>query len=118
MIVVLSETSGDVVGLKAVGKLSDADYENLIPRIESILAEEGKIKLLVDLTEFEGWEWQAAWDDVAFGIKHWNDITKMAVIGDARWEALVAKIADKLMSAEVKQFPSAETDDAWAWVKS
>lgn len=117
MLVILPESSGKVVGVKAVGKLTDADYESFVPQVEAIIGDQGKIKLFMDLTEFEGWEWQAAWDDFAFGIKHWNDIEKMAVVGDARWEELCAKISDKLMPAEVKQFPSSETDAAWTWVR-
>ena len=38
-------------------------------------------------TLFSGWEWRAAYDDAAFGIKHWNDIERVALIGDARWQA-------------------------------
>ncbi len=118
MLIILPESAGKTVGVKAVGKLTDADYETFVPQVEAILAREGKLKLLMDLTEFEGWEWQAAWDDFAFGLKHWNDIEKMAIVGDARWEELTAKIGDKLMSADVKQFPSAEIEAAWTWVKS
>ena len=66
---------------------------------------------------FSGWEWRAAYDDAAFGIKHWNDIERVALIGDARWQALAAKITDRLMHADVRQFPVAERDAAWGWIQ-
>ena len=117
MITILPETDGPLIALKAIGKLTDADYEDAVPKMEAIITREGKVKLIADLTEFEGWEWVAAWDDFAFGIKHWNDIDKMAFIGDKRWEELCAKVSDKLMHAEVKLFHSDDADAAWTWIR-
>ena len=64
----------------------------------------------------EGWELAAAWDDFAFGVKHWNDFTKLALVGNKRWEELSAKIGDKLTSAEMRYFPEEEKDAAMAWI--
>ena len=118
MIVLLPETSGNVIGVKVIGKLTDADFVENVPGIEAIFARHGKVRFLVDLTEFDGWDWQAAWDDFAFGIKHWGDIEKMAVITDSRWEGLAAKFAGALMHAQVKSYDSLEIKRAWAWTRA
>lgn len=116
MFQILPESSGNLVCIKAVGKLTDADYRALIPPLEAIMVEHGSFKLFADLEEFDGWEWLAAWDDFAFGLKHWNNIEKIALIGTARWEELAAKIADKLMPSEVRFFPLAERANALTWI--
>ena len=69
MVEVLPGTHGSVLLLKAVGMLSDADYRNvLIPRLEAIITEHGKARLLLDLSDFFGWELAALWDDARFGL--------------------------------------------------
>ena len=115
MITILPESEGDLVCLKVSGKLTDADYKDMIPKLEAVIDAHGSIRLFADLSEFDGWEWIAAWDDFAFGIKHWNHITRMALMGTKRWEELSAKIADKIMPADVKFFGVDQRDEAIEW---
>jgi hypothetical protein len=101
-----------------LGKLTDEDYKDMMPRLEAVIAEHGGLRLYADLTAFEGWDWRAAWDDVAFGIKHWNQVTKIALIGDAAWQDLAAKIAEKLSPAEVRNFPADQAGAALDWINA
>lgn len=117
MIVLLPETSDNVIGVKVIGKMTDADFIENVPNIEAIIAHRGKVRFVVDLTEFDGWDWHAAWDDFAFGIKHWGDIEKMAIVIDSEWENLVSKIAGTLMHAEVRPYFSLEIKRAWEWAR-
>ena len=41
-----------VVGLMLVGKLHDEDYKQVLPKMESILTAEGKVRLLIQLEDF------------------------------------------------------------------
>ena len=59
-----------------------------------------------------------AWDDFAFGIKHWNKFTKLALVGDKRWEKISAQVADKINKAEVRFFGKEETVEALIWIKN
>ena len=116
MLIRMPEIAGNLVFLKAAGKLTDEDYKAMVPQLEAVIVEHGSLRLLVDLTEFEGWDWLAAWDDIAFGIKHWNHILKIALIGDAAWEGLAARIADKVTSADVRKFPVGDAVAAMEWI--
>ena len=52
MIKVLPDSEGNILVLKALGKLTDQDYkEALIPRLESIIHEHGRARLLLDLCD-------------------------------------------------------------------
>ena len=117
MIIILPESQGDLVCLKVSGKLTDADYKGMIPKLEAVIDAHGKIRLFADLSEFNGWEWIAAWDDFAFGIKHWNHISRMALVGEKRWQELSATIADKIMPADVKFFAVENSNEAFEWVR-
>ncbi len=117
MFEMLPESSGPVVGVRATGRLTDADYKEFLPKLEKVIAEHGSVRLLVDMEGFEGWNLMAAWDDFAFGIKHWNDFSKMAIVGDAKWEEMATKAADLLMKGEARFFSLDERDAAWNWVR-
>ena len=118
MLMLLPESAGDLVCLKGLGKLTDEDLKDMMPRLEAVIAAHSRLRLLADLTEFDGWDWRAAWDDVAFGIKHWDKVTKIALIGDPSWENLVAKIADKFSPVDVRSFSTVEAGNALDWIKA
>ncbi|MDA0238595.1 MAG: STAS/SEC14 domain-containing protein [Proteobacteria bacterium] len=115
MLQLLPESSGNLVAFKAIGKISDEDFKNILPTFEAVLAGDSGISLLADLEHFEGWEWQAAYDKTAFGIKHWGDIKKIAIVGDGQLEGLSAKVADRIMQADVRQFSLEDRAAALEW---
>ena len=104
--------------IKVFGKLTDAEYKNFIPKVEAVINEFGFIRLYVDMLDMDGWEWRVAWDDFAFGIKHWNEFTKLALVGDKRWENFSAQVADKIHKAEVRFFDRKEIVKALIWIKN
>ena len=104
------------LSLKAVGKLTHEDYEQITPLIDSALKEvrEPKVKVLIDGTEMEGWELRAAWDDFKLGLKHGSEFEKIAIYGNKNWQNISAKIGSWFTSGEVKYFEN--SDDALGWL--
>lgn len=103
--------------LKAVGKLTHEDYEKMMPLIDSALesVKEPKIKALVDLSEFEGWELRAAWDDMKIGLTHNSEFEKIAICGNSKkWIEYGIKVADWFTSGEIEQFDN--ISDATKWL--
>jgi hypothetical protein len=41
-----------------------------------------KVKALIEGTELQGWDVRAAWDDFKIGLKHGNELTKVAIYGN------------------------------------
>ena len=120
MIKILPGSNGNILILGAEGKLTDQDYMDvLIPRLESIISEHGKARLLLDMgDEFYGWEAAALWDDVHFGLAHRNDFQKMGVIGGPKWVEWGLKIGSVAMSGELKCFSSSEREEALRWINA
>lgn len=106
------------ISLKAIGKLTHADYEIITPMLDSALAtvKTPKVNVLVDGTELEGWELRAAWDDLKLGLKHHNEFHKIAIYGNKNWQEIAAKVGAWFISGEVKYFDNIA--DATAWIKS
>jgi len=117
MLVWQTESKGAVVSLTAVGRMTDFDCRGVLPRLIEIIEREGTLRLLIDLTEFDGWEWRGSYDESCFGIKHWPKLAKLAFVGTKGWAHLDARIAAALAPAEVRFFADSERDAALAWVK-
>ena len=75
------------MGLRATGKLTDQDYKKvLLPGLEALIKQHGKIRLLCFLDEeFAGLEPGAMWEDAKFFFPHKNDFEKMAIVGAPKW---------------------------------
>jgi len=118
MIEKLPQSTDGVFGVRLSGKLTHDDYQKtLIPMFDQAIEKSGKIRVLLDLAEdFRGWELHAAWDDFVFGLKHFNDFEKIALVGDKDWEEWMAKLAKPFTKADVKFFKRPETEEAWKWL--
>jgi len=117
MFEILDDTQGRRIYVKAKGRLTDEDYKELTPRLESALKEFGPLRLYVDMEDFEGWTLGAAWDDFSFGLKHWNDFERIALIGDKPWEEVSMKMMDKMMSGQARYFDIDKKAEARTWIE-
>ena len=106
------------LSLKAVGRLTHQDYQTITPMIDAALegVRHPHVRVLIDGTEMEGWEFRAAWDDFKIGLKHGGSFEKIAIYGNKNWQEITAKIGAWFLSGEVRYFDDCE--DALAWLDS
>ncbi len=116
MIETIDTGSAKVVGWKLRGTLHDQDYRQFLPQVESILTTQGKVRLFVYFEDFHGWDLHAAWDDFKFGVRHYSDFERIAIVGDRRWEKWMATLCKPFTRAEVKYFDHSEVEEAWKWL--
>jgi SpoIIAA-like len=109
------ERSAAVLYVEASGKLTHADYQRLIPLLEKLIHEHGKIRVLFELEECRGWDAAAAWDDLAFGVRHGGDVERCAVVGNKKWQEWMSKLSRPFFN--VKYFDKSELDRAWQWLE-
>ena len=90
----MPESQGNVIGVKFSGRITTREYEEtIIPRLEAVLKEHGKARLMYVVDEgFEGAEAGAVWDDTKLGIKHRHDFEKLALVGGAKWMEWLTKL--------------------------
>ncbi|MEW5856587.1 MAG: STAS/SEC14 domain-containing protein [Cyanobacteriota bacterium] len=121
MFQILPESEGNIIGLRAVGKLTDRDYrEVLIPTLKELMnRDHGKIRLLCLMDEeFASVEAGAMWDDAKFFLLHKNDFEKMAIVGGPKWIELIMRLFAPLMKGDVKTFSVNQLREAWDWIRS
>lgn len=117
MIGVRPETRGDTLVVEASGKLTAEDYEGVfIPELERMLQEFKRLRVVFYLNDsFEGWELGAMWDDARFGMRHYGDFDRIAMVGGPRWVGWMSRLGSRLMSIEFKVFDREALGDAIAW---
>lgn len=118
MAIQLTETNGGrELDVRATGKLTHADYEHFVPEFERLLKIHGKLRVLFNMVDFHGWELPALWDDIKFDIKHFADIEKIALIGDAKWEDWMSAFCKPFTTARIQFFRPDEEASARQWLK-
>ncbi len=113
----MAESSGNVVGYKAVGTITDADNKKLESEVKALVEKQGNIRLMFDMSQFK-WEKAEAWgSDLRFGHEFHNKIDKMAIVGDKTWEKLMTNLAKHTYARDAKYFQSADIAKAWSWLR-
>ncbi len=98
------------------GKLIPEDYTRLIPLMEDLIERHKKLDLLVVLRDFDGWMGGARWDDVAPSSKRFDNVAKLAIVGDKASEAGLANFRKPFAKAETRFFSSKSLAAARGWV--
>jgi len=120
MFQIMPESQGKILGLRATGKLTDQDYQEvLIPRLEALIKNHGKVRLLCFMDEeFAGVEAGAMWDDAKFYLPRRNDFEKVAIVGGPKWIELIMKLFAPLMKGEHQTFSAGQLSKAWEWISA
>ncbi|TFH90956.1 STAS/SEC14 domain-containing protein [Vibrio ouci] len=104
-----------ILVFKVTGKLTHQDYQAITPVLDSTLQAVNRkhIKMLVDITEFSGWELRAAWDDFELGLKLGFKLEKVAIYGDKNWQDLASKVGGWFISGDMRSFGDYQSAIEW-----
>ncbi|MAE52322.1 MAG: hypothetical protein CMH27_10985 [Micavibrio sp.] len=117
MMEVIEDLPDGVVGIASKGRITKADYDKIvIPTIEGALKTHDKISVLFHLEDIEGMELSAMWEDTAFGLKHWSDFKRLALVSDVEWVSGMTAFFGWMIPAEVKTFKEKDVAAAREWV--
>lgn len=117
MIEQMSESSGNVVGYRVSGTVGPGDYQELVPRFEELVAREGSVRVLMDMTGFKT-ESPSAWRaDLHFGREFHGSIERLAIVGEKWWEKLMARFCAPFYAKEARFFHTADMIAAWEWLR-
>ena len=110
------------IGFRAAGKLTQADYRDVLePALRDAVAQ-GGIRLLFQITDFQGLEPAAWWDDVktgfGLGIGHRSAWKKWAIVTDIDWIAKAFQFFDWATPGETRVFGLDQLDQARSWLVS
>jgi hypothetical protein len=108
----------NLVCVRVSGKLTQADYDELIPSWKAAIARYGKMRLLFIMEDFHGWDASAAWDDFRFDRKHGAQIERVAMVGEKAWQQWITKLGALFADTTVRYFEHRQLNEAERWVRS
>jgi hypothetical protein len=100
------------------GRLTRADYETFVPEIEKQILNRGTIRLLVTMHNFHGWNAWALWEEIKWDAQHFNDIQRVAIVGEKSWQKWMTGICQQFTTASVRYFTPDQLDQAREWLNT
>ncbi len=110
------KAEGRILEVPVTGKLTREDYEHFTPKIEQRIEQHGKVRLLLHMQDFEGWDAGALWEDIKFDVKHFNDVERLAMVGENKWQKGMSAFSKPFTTATVRYFDKSELEEARQWI--
>jgi len=109
--------NGKILEVAVSGKLNADDYAVWVPKLEQLINQHGKVRILFVMHDFHGWTLSAMWEDLKFDLKHFRDIERLAMVGQTKWQQGMAAFCRPFTTAKIRYFDHDQIDAARAWVK-
>jgi hypothetical protein len=110
------ENDGKLMVVQMTGKLHKVDYAHFVPIVQNALQKHGKVRMLVQMHNFHGWDVGAMWEDVKFDARNFNRIERLAVVGEKNWEKWATLFCRPFTTATVRYFSSEHASEARTWI--
>ncbi len=109
--------SSNVLRIIAPEKLKADDFRQIAPQVDSIISQQGKIRLLIDASGFGGWEDIRAFENHAGFIKdHQQKVERIAVIVAHDWQHWLVGAVRIFLHPEVRAYDKDHESEALQWI--
>ncbi len=116
MAIEVTEKTGGELEVSLTDKLVKKDYDTFVPAVDRAIERYGKVRMLVVMHDFHGWTASAAWEDTKFGLRHFRDIERLAMVGETAWQHGMAIFCKPFTTASVRYFTHDQIEAARAWL--
>jgi hypothetical protein len=116
----MDDVPAGVIGVRASGKLTKDDYAGVLEPALKEAMDSGDARVLFVLTDFDGLELGATFEDLKTGLgvelAHRKDWKRLAVVTDVDWVARAMRMFAWAMPGELKVFDDIdELEEAKSW---
>ncbi|NBG65719.1 SpoIIAA family protein [Acidiluteibacter ferrifornacis] len=101
----------------ATDKLTDKDYDQLLPLLREKITIHKHINWLFQMKDFKGWSLSAFWRDVKFDIKNKEKFNKIAIVGHSDWQEVMTELMKPFTNADIRYFKESHVSKAKNWIK-
>jgi hypothetical protein len=109
--------SDNAVRVTPLGKLRAEDFRRIAPEIDAVIAQYGKIRLLIDASGFGGWENLAGFEYHAGFVKsHMQKVERIAVITAHDWQQWLVGAVRLFVHPDIKAYDKRQEGQAIAWI--
>jgi hypothetical protein len=112
------EKRGTIITVKISGVLKRAELEQMERAAIEVMESVPKVRFLILTESFQGWDKKDNWEDVSFQSQHDDQIEKIAIVGEKRWQDLTEAFVGKgLRSIDIRFFTLSEAALARTWIQ-
>jgi hypothetical protein len=106
------------ITVKISGVLKRAELAQMEKSAIEVMGSVPKVRFLILTENFQGWDNRDNWEDVSFQAQHDDQIEKIAIVGEKRWQDMAEAFVGKgLRSIAIRFFTPSETAIARTWIK-
>jgi len=121
MIELMDEMPDGTLGFRVSGKMERSDYTDvMVPKLKKAVEQSGGMRTLYLIDRLEEMEPGALWEDAKagfdLGIRHFSAWERTAMVTDQEWLVRALQLMGWMAPGEFKVFPTAELEQAKAWV--
>ena len=117
--VTIQQEKGNIRVMRITGLLRKSEFDEVLASETGQWGPATRIKLLVVVEEFKGWELGADWGDLTFFDAHGHQIDKIAIVADPKWEVETLAFAGAgFRRGQVKFFKENQLALARTWLDS
>lgn len=110
----IERRSDGLLHMQIDGQLTTEEYAAFVPQFERLAGPSSP--MLIELGPgFTGWTLPALWRDLEFDATHGDQLGRVAVVGDKKWEKWAVEASAPLFPCEMRFFESDRRDEADAW---
>lgn len=118
MIEINAKADQAILSMKASGKLTRQDLEEVEPKLQNFTSLVDDPHLIMILEDFEGWEDAAAfWKDLQLDSEYIGYFDRIAVVGEQKWQEWGTRLLNPITKEELQFFPLEQADKAWEWAQ-
>ena len=106
------------ITVKISGLLKRAELAKAEKIAIEVMQSGSKVRFLILVENFLGWDKKDDWGDVSFQSLYDEQIQKIAIVCEKRWQELAEVFTGKgLRSVEIRHFTPSQMTQAKAWIR-
>lgn len=109
--------TGNVLGYEVKERVTEKEFENLAGEFKTVVAEHGKVRLLLHMNEVPNMALSTMAEDLKLA-PYATDIERYAIVGDSTVVEWAENLGGSFIAGEVKHFEDSQYEEAWRWVQA
>ena len=115
--VTIQQEEGSLIVLRITGLLRKSEMDAALAAEARKWGPATRIRVLVIMEDFEGFERGADWGDITFLVKHDHQVEKIAIVADKKWESDALTFAGAgFRQGQVRFFAQNQLAQARVWL--
>jgi len=120
MLQFINDLPENVVGIHAIGEVTQDDYEKiLVPRMNDLVKRQGEINYLLVLeTDVQNFSLGSWWEDMKLWLKNFTKWNKIAIVTDQKSVEWFSDVFRFFIPGKSRGFKLSEVGEAVRWISA